>query len=171
MLSRDDLSQGRSRRLHGHFRRAYFDLLCDRTGREGEIHFAVLIHLQPQVLLLGCLESLRLHSNGVKRDRQQGDKVMSRVVSFRLARHTCTLRGDFHRRPGNYRSSLVSNSAGKIAVCLTVQEWANTKSKRTEKNYDQRSLDQHRYPPRALPVVWNSELTWFERGYAWPRPF
>src|SRR6266705_3222264 len=117
------------------------------------------------------LKTLGIHSNRVIPDGQQGCKVMPSVVGLGFAREPRPLRGDGHRRPRNYRSGLVRNRARKTAIRLTVKERANEKCNRTEKSCDQRPLGQHRYPPRALLVVWNSELPWFERGYAWPRPF
>ena len=151
MLGGDYLTQGRSRRLHGYFRRAYFNRFFDRAGHKRKIHFALLIHLQANVCLFDSLKTLGIHSNRVIPDGQQGCKVMPSVVGFGFARKPRALRGDGHRRPRNHRSGLVRNGAQKTAVRLTVQERANRKYNRTEKNYDQRSLDQHRHPPRALP--------------------
>ena len=63
------------------------------AGCRREIDFAMLVDLQPDVLLLGRLESLGLHANRVERDRQQRDQVMSGVVGLGFAREACALRG------------------------------------------------------------------------------
>ena len=169
MLGGDYLAQGGSGRLHRHFGRAYFNLLCDRTVYKGKIYFALLIHLQPNVCLFDSLKTLGIHSNRVIPDGQQRRKVMPGVIRLRFARKPRALRGDGHRRPRNYRSRFVGNGAQKTPIRLTVKERANEKCNRTENCHDQRSLGQHRYPPRALSFVIRS-FPDSNAAYAWPRP-
>ena len=81
----DDLAQRRIRSLYRDLRSTDFDGRGDRRRQEAEIDLTMLVDLQPNVLLLGGLESLRLHVNRVERDRQQRDQVISVFVGLGFA--------------------------------------------------------------------------------------
>src|SRR5581483_10378523 len=77
LFRRDHLAEGRSCGLDGDFRRADLNFLAHRSGSESEIELPVLVDLQPQIFLLGRLESLRLYTQRVSGNRKEWDQVVT----------------------------------------------------------------------------------------------
>jgi len=111
LLGSDDLSQRGIGGLDGYFRRADFDGRRNRCESQGEIHLALLVQLQPNVLLFAALKALSIHPDGEKRDGQQGDEIMTGIVGGRLAGYARVLGGDLHLRSRNHRPGLVRDRA------------------------------------------------------------
>ena len=63
LLGGDHLAEGGIGGFHRHRGRVHFDALLDGGGRELEIHFAMLVHLQADIALLRRLESLHFCAN------------------------------------------------------------------------------------------------------------
>ena len=97
-----------------------------------KVQFAMLVHLQANVLLFDRSESLRLDPDGVVSDGQQGHEVMSGVIGFGLAGKARPLCGRLYGCPGDHRASFIRDSAGKAACGLAVQKRTDGKYQRTE---------------------------------------
>ena len=88
LLRGDDLTQRRIRGLHRYFGRAYFNGGGDRGRREGEIQFAMLVHLQPDVFCFDRSEARGFHSDRVDRQRQVRGTRKCPVSSVSASRET-----------------------------------------------------------------------------------
>ncbi len=95
----------------------------------------MLVHLQPDVLLLGRPKALGFHPDRVVPDGQQRHEVVSAVVGFRFARNTGALCGRFYTCARKYRPRFVRNGAEKASRGLAIEKRADGKYKRTE-NYE-----------------------------------
>ena len=101
---------------------ADLDILSDRRGVEREIDFALLVDLEPDVPLLGGLEALRLHVDGVVCHGQQRHEVVAGIVGPGFAGEAGFLRVNFHGRAGDDGAGFVGNGSGKTAVGLAKEK-------------------------------------------------
>ena len=120
LLLGDDLPQAGISGLHGDFCGAYFDLRCHGSGREGEVHFAMLIHLQLDIFLFGGLEARELRREGCSRRREAAESESVLNHRFSLREKHCGLRSRPYGGSRHDRSGLVSDRASKTAGGLAV---------------------------------------------------
>ena len=124
----------------------------------------MLVHLQPNVPLLGGSKTLGLDSDRVDRNWKHGNQKVAGIVCLGLARDTGALRRDLHCRSGYNGARFICDRAGKTSRRLTVQEWAEQTYQRTENYREARLLARHYGTPFDGDTAQRKELSLFPRS-------
>jgi hypothetical protein len=107
LLGGNHLAQGSVRSLNGYRRRRDLDAGLHGRWGELEIQFAMLVHLEPDILSRGGLEAWLFHLNVVIRHAEQGNNILASFIRGRGSSESNGGSRECHLRTRHSRSACV----------------------------------------------------------------